>query len=221
MRLCQENKNLLLKESNCLQQHSPGKHTVTSLMPRLALTETQKTVLLLQSLKLLRHEVLHLLYVHASPALWKCPYRSVPILEQTQDAYHRIRKGTLKKVNRRTGLTSYWACKFRAFWLKKPKTLEKCSLRISLNTCERTRQKSLTMTDLNQAPACLRSTITAQEVIHKPKYGQNRADIRGRCQGHPLGSRSMLFTYLFWIVRYFYLAEHGLDLLFSHIYFGS
>lgn len=87
----------------------------------------------------------------------------LPIHEQTQEAYHR-RERELKTVNRGgMGLTSYWACKFRAFWLKKPKTLEKCSLRISLNTCERTRQKPLAMTELNQAPACLISTTTAQE----------------------------------------------------------
>lgn len=47
-----------------------------ALIPRLAPTETQKAMLLFQSLELLRHEVLHLLYVHAPPALWKCPYRS-------------------------------------------------------------------------------------------------------------------------------------------------
>lgn len=34
-------------------------------------------------------------------------------------------------------LTSYAVCRFLAFWLRNPKTLEKCSFRISLNTCEK------------------------------------------------------------------------------------
>lgn len=54
---------------------SGGGGAVTPLAPRLAPTQTQQTMLLFQSLELLGHEILHLLYVHASPALWGCPHK--------------------------------------------------------------------------------------------------------------------------------------------------
>lgn len=59
-------------------------------------------------------------------------------------------------------LTSYWACRFRAFWLRKPKTLEKCSFRISLNTCGGNATGTDDCTDLDLPSSCLLGAVIAQ-----------------------------------------------------------
>lgn len=67
-----------------------------------------------------------------------------------------------RRRTRAGSLTSYWACRFRAFWLKKPKTLEKCSLRISLNTCKGNETGTNYYTDAYLVPSCLIRVTTAQ-----------------------------------------------------------
>ena len=59
-------------------------------------------------------------------------------------------------------LTSYWACRFRAFWLRKLKTLEKCSFRISLNTCEGNATGTDDCTDSDLSSSCLLGAATVQ-----------------------------------------------------------
>lgn len=83
-------------------------------------------MLLLQSLQLLGHKVLHLLDVHAPAPLWEGEHGG---------GGPAARDDAAGIPHARVTLTSYCACRFRDFWLRKPNTLEKCSFRIWLNTC--------------------------------------------------------------------------------------
>lgn len=130
-------------------------------------------MLLLQSLQLLGHKVLHLFDVHASAPLQEGEHG---------DGGLAVRDSATGILHPRVTLTSYCACRLRDFWLRKPNTLEKCSFRISLNTCGSTAAARAqpaaaleTQTPGPTLPSNLHSTLATASLCPKTLAGSTAA----------------------------------------------